>query len=83
MIMATMPESSSTITSELRIENQCTWSSPMYRYRSQREAHAMSECSHTTSYVKMTSLLTAGMGGRSGRSGTEVSFGSLGFHSPS
>ena len=27
-----------------------------------------------------TSLLTAGMGGRSGRSGTEVSFGSLGFH---
>ena len=25
-------------------------------------------------------MLTAGMGGRSGRSGTEVSFGSLGFH---
>ena len=31
MIMATMPESSSTITSELRMENQWIWSSPMYR----------------------------------------------------
>jgi hypothetical protein len=30
--------------------------------------------------VEVTSLLTAGMGGRSGRSGTDVSFGSLEFH---
>ena len=29
MIIATMPESRKTITSELRMENQCTWSSPM------------------------------------------------------
>ena len=54
----------------------------MYRYRSQREAHAMSECSHTQSYVKMTSGDHAGIGGSSGRSGTDVSFGSLAFHSP-
>ena len=52
-------------------------------HRSHREAHAMSECSHTTSYVKMISLLIAGIGGRSGRSGTEVSFGSLSIHLPS
>eukprot|EP00962_Isochrysis_galbana_P013222 scaffold3767_cov114-Isochrysis_galbana.AAC.21 len=31
MIMATMPDSSSTMTRELRMENQCTWSSPMYK----------------------------------------------------
>ena len=43
----------------------------------------MSECSHTTSYVKMTSGAHAGIGGRSGRSGTLVSFGSLAFHGPS
>ena len=29
MIMATMPESSSTMASELRMENQWIWSSPM------------------------------------------------------
>ena len=42
----------------------------------------MSECSHTQSYVKMTSGDHAGIGGSSGRSGTDVSFGSLAFHSP-
>ena len=42
----------------------------------------MSECSQTESYVKMTSGAHAGIGGRSGRSGTDVSFGSLGLHSP-
>ena len=31
MIMATMPERSSTIASELMMENQWIWSSPMYR----------------------------------------------------
>ena len=51
MIIATMPLSSSTITSELRMENQCTWSSPMKRYRSHRDAHAVLLASHTTSYV--------------------------------
>ena len=42
----------------------------------------MSECSHTTSYVKITSDVHAGIGGRSGRSGTLVSLGSLGFQTP-
>ena len=54
----------------------------MYRYRSHLDAHAISECSHTTSYVKMISGLHAGIGGRSGRSGTLVSLGSLSFQSP-
>jgi hypothetical protein len=31
MIMATMPVSSSTMASELMMENQWIWSSPMYR----------------------------------------------------
>ena len=51
MIIATMPVSSSTIASELMIENQWIWSSPMYRYRSQRDAHLIGEYSHLTSYV--------------------------------
>ena len=75
MIIATMPVSSSTIASELMIENQWIWSSPMYRYRSHRLAHLMSEYSHFTSYVKITSAVpcfgsSIGCGGRSGPTGT-------------
>ena len=62
MIIATMPERKSTIISELMIENQWIWSSPIKRYVSQREAHLISENSHLTSYVKMTSPSAAGSG---------------------
>ena len=55
----------------------------MYRYRSQRDAHLMSDSSHETSYVKMYSPASEiGCGGRSGLSGTLVSFASLVPHVP-
>ena len=41
-------------------------------YKSHRDAHAMSECSQTTSYVKITSGDHAGIGGKSRRNGTLV-----------
>mmetsp|Transcript_25461 Transcript_25461/g.73430 ORF Transcript_25461/g.73430 Transcript_25461/m.73430 type:complete len:214 (-) Transcript_25461:524-1165(-) len=75
MIMATMPVSSRTIARELMIENQWIWSSPMYRYRSQRLAHLTSDGSHLTSYVYTTSRSAAlpfgstRSGGKSGPTG--------------
>jgi ferredoxin len=60
MMSPTMPVRKVRMTSEFTIENQWMLSSVICRYTSHREAHLMSLCSHTTSYVKITSPPSAG-----------------------